>query len=205
MSRFTAGIAAQPMGGFVPWSGTRSPAFTPWMAPANEVDPVDETFAPTVDEDVEDLRAEAYQAGYEAGRATLEADLLAERVAIERLAASLRGLEPEPAGPLALLLVETVDRLVRQVVGEVAVDPALLIARARAAAELIADETRPSAVRVHPDDHVRMAGCELPVPLVADTAVAPGSVLLETSAGWVEDGIAQRLDAVRHALARIDG
>ena len=193
---------AQQTGGFVPWSLATAPSFTPWSpeevpAPANEAEPQDDGF-------IEAIRDEAYAAGFAAGRAAREDDLAPEREALKRLGESLQSLKPEPTGPLALLLVETVDRLVRQVVGDVAIDANLLLARANAAAALIAEEARPSVIRLNPADHARLSGASLPLPMTADPAVASGSVVVETAAGWVEDGIAARLDAVRAALMRIE-
>jgi flagellar assembly protein FliH len=201
---FTPGLSAQPGTGFTPWNvAAARPAFVPWggVLPIEE----DAFVQPTGDDDdpLEAFRAEAYEAGFEAGRATIEADLVPERAAMARLAEGLNALRPEPSGPLALLLVEAVDRLVRQIVGEVDIDPNLLLSRAHAAAALIAEEARPSAVRLHPADHARLSGADLPVQMLADPGVPQGSVLLETAEGWIEDGVAARLDALRGALMKV--
>lgn len=201
VGQFTPGLVARSDTGFMPWNAIAARSgFVPWNGAPAEPDafePVDEA------DPFEEVRLTAYEAGFEAGRATIEADLVPERAAMARLAEGLQALRPEPSGPLALLLVEAVDRLVRQIVGEVAICPNLLLSRAHAAAALIAEEARPSAVRLNPADHARLSGAELPVPMLADPAVAEGSVLLETADGWIEDGVAARLDALRCALMKV--
>ena len=112
-------------------------------------------------------------------------------------------LKPEPTGALAMLLAETVDRLVRQVVGEVEIDGMTLLARAREAAELIGKDTEPSQLRCHPDDAALLEAAALDIELVADPALERGALVLETGHGWIEDGPAVRLDRLRAALDRM--
>ena len=149
------------------------------------------------------LQEEAFALGCEEGRKTVEAEFAAERDALGRLAESLSVLRPEPANALALLLAETVDRLVRQVVGEVEIDGQLLIARAQAAALLIGKDVAPSLLRAHPDDISYLEAADLAVPLQADPALSRGSLVLETGHGWIEDGPAVRLDRLRAELDKM--
>jgi len=188
-------------GGFTAWG--RVPQAAAAALPADTI----YAPAPMVEDDaVVDPAAihdAAFAAGFDEGMALLEQAILAERAAVTALADTLETLRPEPAGPLAELLARTVERLVRQVVGEVAIDTARLLERARGAAELIADETAPARMRVHPDDHDRLAGADLPVELVADPAIAPGAVSVEGALGWIEDGPAAALERLGHALDRM--
>ena len=101
------------------------------------------------------------------------------------------------------MLAETVERLVRQIVGEVTLDGTLLLGRAEAAAALIAEEAGPKRMRLHPDDCARLSGVAMPVELVVDPSLAPGSVLLETNEGWIEDGPQVGLEKLRVALDRM--
>lgn len=177
------------------------PMFTPWgAAPA---DPQGEADVFGAALDLEAVRAEAFALGWDEGRRTMELEFAAERESLLKLAQSLDVLQPEPTNALALLLAETVDRLVRQVVGEVAIDPDRLTARAAAAAALIGEETEPGRLRVHPDDLALLGGAALPVPLVADPALERGAILLETGLGWIEDGPAVRLERLRAELDRM--
>jgi len=155
--------------------------------------------------DIEAIRAEAmaqgFSAGIEAGRR--EADK--EREALRALAAGLEHLRPEPTQGLGAMIAATVERLLKDVVGEVAVDLDTLLARANVAAAMIGEETRPSILKLNPDDLKRLAGVELPVAAAPDATLAPGSLRLETSAGSIEDGPAVRLDRLKLALDRIAG
>ncbi|HEY0115341.1 MAG TPA: hypothetical protein VGB54_06435 [Allosphingosinicella sp.] len=145
----------------------------------------------------------AYAKGVADGRRTVEAEMAAEREAVSRLAETLQALKPEPTLPLALLLAETVDRLVKQIAGEVEIDGLKLLGRAKAAAALIGEATQPARLRAHPDDVLLLADSDLDIPIEADPALARGSLLLETSDGWIEDGPAVRLDRLRAELDRV--
>lgn len=149
------------------------------------------------------IEEEAFAAGHAEGRREAELDYEAERDALARLAQSLQVLRPEPANALALLLAETVDRLVQEVVGQVEVDADLLIARARQAAELVARDVEPTKLRAHPDDIVHLERADLSVALEADPGLARGSIVLETGHGWIEDGPAVRLERLRAELDRM--
>ena len=174
------------------------PMFTPWGSQADE-SPLDGVGRI----DLEVLREEAYAQGLEDGRHSAEQDVAEQRAALARLMASLEVLRPEPTNALALLLAETVDRLVRQIVGSAEIDGALLTARAEAAAALIGAETEPSRLRVHPDDLPLLDGASIPVETIGDPHLTRGSIVLETGAGWIEDGPAVRLDRLRAELDRI--
>jgi flagellar assembly protein FliH len=78
-----------------------------------------------------------------------------------------------------------------------------LIDRAQAAAALIGDETRPSVLKLHPDDLARIESAELPIAAEADPTLSPGELRLETGTGSIEDGPGLRLERLRSALDRI--
>ena len=144
-----------------------------------------------------------FEHGFEEGRRAAEQELGEARAAIARLAESLDVLRPEPSNALALLLAETVERLVRQIVGQVEIDGALLVSRAEAAAALIGTETAPARLRVHPDDLPFFIGARVPVEIMADPSIERGGLKLETGQGWIEDGPAVRLDRLRAELDRL--
>lgn len=155
--------------------------------------------------DPEPMSAEeiAFARGYDEARRAFELEFAEERAALARLAQSLEVLRPEPANALALVIAEAVDRLVRDVVGSVDVDPTLLLARARQAAELVAANVAPTKLRAHPDDLVHLEGAELQVALEGDATLPRGTIILETGDGWIEDGPAVRLARVRAELDRM--
>jgi flagellar assembly protein FliH len=146
---------------------------------------------------------EAYARGVADGRRTVEAEIAAERNAIAMLAEALQHLRPEPTLPLAVLLAETVDRLVKEIVGEVEVDGLKLLARAKAAAALIGEATQPARLRVNPADAALLQDADLCVAVEGDPALPRGTVLLETAEGWIEDGPVVRLDRLRAELDKV--
>jgi flagellar assembly protein FliH len=161
-----------------------------------EPEPVVEAEEPAIDVD-------ALAQAFEEGRRSAELVLADEHAAVAKLAQALEALHPEPSAALAALLAETVDRLVRQIVGSVAVDGDLLAARARDAAALIGDELKPATLYVHPDDLPLLASASLPVGLAGAPELQRGTVKLECASGWIEDGPAVRLERLRIALDRM--
>lgn len=187
-------------GQFTPWGGghplrraSDRADFTPRGSAAPQ-EPESEPF------DLEALRAEAFAEGFERGRETIAMEMAGERAAVAQLIRAAEALQPENHGPLATILAETVTRLVRQVVGEVQIDLETLRARAEAVAELVTAEAGPSRLRMHPDDIARLAYCDLGVPIAPDHHLTPGTILLETAEGWIEDGPQVRLARLRSQL-----
>lgn len=145
----------------------------------------------------------AFARGVAEGRRTVEAEFAAERDALVQLAESLQTLKPEPTLPLAMLLAETVDRLVKEVAGEVEIDGLTLLARAKAAAALIGEATQPARLKAHPDDAALLAEAALDVALEADASLPRGTVMIETADGWIEDGPIIRLERLRTELDKV--
>jgi len=180
--------------------------FTPWSTAfgAQAVDPPsDDPAAGGSVIDPTDLEAVAYAEGFNEGRRAIEMEVAAERNALARLAEALECLQPEPSRDLGAMLAETVERLVREIVGEVRIDRELLIERAMNAAALIAEDSTPTKMRVHPDDFTMLEGADLPIDLIADAAIAPGTILVESGEGWIEDGPEVGLEKLRIALDKM--
>lgn len=195
-----AWIKPQPKAGGFRTLEVRAAGFSPWGD--GEEDAASPAAAePTLD--LEQIRAQAFAEGFEQGRHTMEADVVAERQAVARLAESLQSLRPEPPQALALLLNETVMRLVTDIVGAVPIDTEALLARAEAAAAFVAEDCGLGRLRLHPDDAQRLAQAQLDVDIVVDPAVAPGNIVMETAAGWIEDGPEVRLERLRQSLDRM--
>lgn len=202
MSRILTGASAASLGSFVIQHGpARFHAHGETAAPraGNDGGPRPQGW----EEEVLRVQGEAYALGYEDARRAADEELGAERAALQQLAQSLDVLRPETTGALALLLAETVDRLVREICGRVEVDASLLLARARAAAALIGENVEPSKLRLHPDDAALLAGAELPVVVAADASLPRGTLRLETGHGWIEDGPQVRLERLRAELDRM--
>jgi len=182
-------------------AASRIRTFTPWNSEPAPTEVANDHGARASDPAA--IHAEGFAQGFEQGRRTVELELAAERNALTRLAESLDVLRPQPSGALAALLAETVERLVRQIVGEVGVDPAMLINRAENAAALVGEELEPSKLLVHPDDVAILSSARIPLHVVGDPALERGSIVLECGGGWIEDGPLVRLERLRAALGRI--
>ena len=127
-------------------------------------------------------------------------EFMREREALAQLIRSAESLQPEPSGPLAAVLAESVIRLVRQIVGEVQIDPVMLKKRAESIAELVTAESGPARLRMNPDDMAMLDGVDLGLPMAPDHHLASGTIILETGEGWIEDGPHVRLAKLRSQL-----
>jgi flagellar assembly protein FliH len=143
---------------------------------------------------------DSFALGYQQGLADAEQLFAGEREQFATLVAACEALQPGPSEELALLIAETVERLVRLTAGELAVDTNLLLMRARRAAGLIAEAERAATLRLHPEDLALLDPSVLPLPVVADPNLSRGSLRIEDSTGWVEDGVATHLEALREQL-----
>lgn len=148
----------------------------------------------------EDNLDQAFARGIALGRATAEQNFAIERAALQTLLASAQALQPEPSDELAALIVETVSRLVETITGTTEIDRETLNARAHRAAALIADADMARTLHLHPDDIALIDAAAIPLSIVADPALIRGSLRIACSTGWIEDGVATRLDALRDLL-----
>ena len=162
----------------------RAEAVEPVTAPVAEQEPAESLF----------------DQGYRVGRLDAEQAFSGERARFHELIAACEAIQPESSEILALLIAESVEMLVRATVGEVPVDVDTLLVRARSAASLIADVDGERLIRLHPDDLALINADDLPLPATADPALVPGSLRIEHATGWIEDGVAVRLDALREQL-----
>lgn len=177
---------------FRPWSMSGNGSLIP---PTSNSD-----HDPTRIHDGADLQASAFAQGFEEGRRAVEEMVADERASMTQLAASLEVLKPQPSQALAMLLSETVERLVRQIMGTVEIDRDTLFERAQKAAELIGDEAGPMRLRLHPDDLALLSDAAIDTPLLGDSNLPRGTIRLETDEGWIEDGPEARLERLRAAL-----
>ena len=188
-------------GGFTPRSGESS-RFSAWADGGS----VDQGFHSNASNDVADaeaLIAQGYADGLNEGRRLAMIEMEEERAALQRLAGSLECLNPEGSDGLAAMLANSVKRLVTQIVGEVEINADTLAERTQAVAAMIAEETAPSRLRLHPTDVARLAGANIAVEMVGDPLLAPGTIVLDTGTGWVEDGPHVRLEKLRTQLDRL--
>lgn len=153
--------------------------------------------------DPEALVARGYADGLNEGHRLAMIEMEDERAALRRLASSLECLQPQDGDGLAALLSSTVKRLVTQIVGEVDINAETLAERVHAVAAMIVEETAPQRIRLHPTDLARLDGAAVAVDMVADPLLAPGTIILDTGAGWIEDGPNVRLEKLRLSMDRL--
>ncbi len=138
-----------------------------------------------------------YQSGVAEGRLLAAAEFALEKQSLLTLLGAANALQPEPSDELAVLIGEAVEMLVRQIVGDVAIDSVLLADRAQQAAALVAECDAARTMWVHPDDLDLLDQSILAIPLKADPAAERGSIRIDCSAGWIEHGTALYLDQLR--------
>lgn len=149
--------------------------------------------------DIEAIKKESYDQGFQQGRNSTLIEVKEERQAVGQLARSLEVLKAEPPRALASVLADVVDRLVHQIIGEVAIDAVRLRKRVDAVAAMITEEMKPCCMFLNPTDISRLGGVELPVEVTEDPSLPEGSVRLETSQGYIENGtksLLEKLDAI---------
>lgn len=181
-------------------------AFVAWDSPLGCAvrEPGEEApLPPTAALDIEAIRTQAFADGFEQGCKTVDAEVAAEREALAALTESLQALQPSSTDALAELLAATVERLVCQIVGEVAINPISLVKRAEAAARLIGEEVDASRLHVHPDDLALFARSRVPIEIVGNADIERGALRLEWGRGWIEDGPSVRIERLRAALDQL--
>lgn len=154
---------------------------------------------------VEQAVREAYMAGFHEGERVARESVAADDNARRALASALADVAHTGEGALAQMLAEAVTRLVAQIVGEVAVDEALLAERCTAIAACIDPDDARAVLEVHPDDLPLVQAEGVEVPLKPNAALSRGSVRLATAEGWIEDGPDVRLDRLRALMDDMEG
>ena len=144
--------------------------------------------------------SDPFEQGYRQGLADAGQAFAEERNRLIALLAACEALRPEPSEGLALHIAEAVETLVRLIAGEVSIDAGLLAERARVAAKMVAEADGARALHLNPDDLALIDTATLPLPVVGDPSISRGSLRVEDCAGWVEDGVAERLQLLREQL-----
>lgn len=144
-----------------------------------------------------------YAAGFADGQQAAETAHAAEREALLALVASAGALQPEASEELGELIGAAVEQLVRRIVESAPVDGDWLHRQAQAAAAIVAEADEQRCMRMHPLDAGLLAGCALPMPVETDATMQRGSIVIQTSSGWIEHGRAVFLDRLAQSLAAI--
>ena len=145
-----------------------------------------------------------YKQGFEDGRRAAEEAFSAERAALLSLVEKANALQPEPSEELAMLIGDTVYRLVTDIVGQVEIDRDCLARRATAAAGLVAECDNARTLCVNPDDLPLLEGLVTTLALSGDASLSRGDIRIDCSAGWIEHGTSLYLDALRSELGLVE-
>lgn len=148
--------------------------------------------------------ADRFELGFEEGRRAAQDAFEIERAALQRLVESAGVLQPESSEELAMLIGETVYRLVTDIVGKAEIDADCLSRRASAAAALIAECDNARTLCVNPDDVPLLEGLRTSLLIEGDASLARGEIRIDCSAGWIEHGTSLYLDALRSELGLMD-
>jgi flagellar assembly protein FliH len=124
-----------------------------------------------------------------------------ERAQLCALLNAAENLQAEPSEELAQLIGDTVFRLVRQIIEAAPVDADWLQAQAQKAADVISECDAARTAWLHPDDAAIIDTATFPLSVIVDPAAERGTIRIDCSAGWVEHGRSNYLDALRVALS----
>ncbi len=142
-----------------------------------------------------------YARGLADGQELAEATFAKERLQLRALLNAAENLQAEPSEELAQLISETVFRLVRQIIETAPIDADWLQAQAHKAADSISECDSARTAWLHPDDVALIDTVTFPLPVMADAEAERGSIRIDCSAGWIEHGRSNYLDALRTALS----
>lgn len=188
----------------VPVLEARQPVsgFRPRTHPMPEsVDQPHESSDPVIAEEEVDLFALGLAEGQRLAMIAFEI----ERDQFRALLSAAQGLQAESSEELAVLIAETVARLVCDIVGETPLGSEQLRARASRAASLIADCDAARTLWVHPGDVAALQTVELGLQVMADPEAEPGSMRIDCSHGWIEHGTSLYLRELRSQLGLKEG
>jgi len=141
-----------------------------------------------------------HAAGYAEGLQVAEARHADERAAWQRLLASAQALLPEPSEELAAMIATTVERLVEEIIADVAIDRERLFARINHALSFVGEADDARTVWLHPADAELIGDGVIPLEIHSDPQMERGALRIDCSTGWIEDSHSIHLDALRATL-----
>lgn len=157
--------------------------------------------------EAEDSVARAFEDGFAAGQAEVEAASLAraesEAAARGKIELALARLDAELTEALRQKLMIAVEALCEASLTPLALDKEALAARVERAAAMLARADDDKVLRLHPDD-LRLVAANLPdgLTVLPDPALERGALRFETASGGVEDGPAHWRRAISEAPAQ---
>jgi flagellar assembly protein FliH len=160
--------------------------------------------APDAIDPIEEASREGFLQGFQEGERVAREAAEADNEARILLANAVQHVAQSGEGTLAAMLSQAVLRLVGQIMGEVAIDEAVLKERCAAVAACI-DSDESHVLEVNPEDMHLLEEVATGVTLTANPDLPRGSVRLATADGWVEDGPDIRLARLKALLDDMEG
>ncbi len=154
---------------------------------------------------IEEAAREGFLQGFREGERITREAAEADNAARSELAAAVQHVAQSGEGTLAAMLSQAVVRLVGQIMGDVAIDEALLKERCAAVAACVDSDESRAVLEVNPQDMHLLEEEATGVTLAANPDLPRGSVRLATSDGWVEDGPDVRLARLKALLDDMEG
>jgi flagellar biosynthesis/type III secretory pathway protein FliH len=180
------------------------PQFTPFDANVAEAP----TFRAWPASDRSDLSVESideFARGFAEGQSLAETAFAQERQALHALAASLQALQPVEPHAIRQLILESVERLVGEIVGKTPVEREWLVEQVDRVVQVAGRVEDKKILWLLPDDLPLLQGTEIGIELRADSSIVPGSLRLELESGWIEHGRMVMLDALRASVGTETG
>jgi flagellar assembly protein FliH len=163
-----------------------APTFRAWPAVSGT-----ETATENVDE---------FARGFAEGQLLAETAFAQERATLHALAASAQALQPIEPQAIRQLILESVERLVGEIVGKAPVERDWLIEQVERVVQIAGQVEDKKILWLHPEDFPFLQECKISAELRADPSIVPGSLRLELENGWIEHGRMVMLDALRASI-----
>jgi flagellar assembly protein FliH len=175
------------------------PGFTPFAAAV----PEQPAFRAWLEQGTAGICADAvdeFARGFAEGQQLAETAIAQERSALHALLASAQALQPVEPQAIRQLILESVERLVGEIVGKAPVERDWLIEQVERVVQIAGRIEDKKTLWLHPDDFPHLEGCKIGAELRADPSIVPGSLRLELESGWIEHGRMVMLDALRASI-----
>lgn len=142
-----------------------------------------------------------YSRGLADGQQLAQVAFTEERKQLLALAASAQALEPVEPHAIRCLILETVERLVSDIIGNAPVDRSLLLNQIDHVISIAGDIEDRKILWLNPDDIKLIEHEPIAAELRPDAQLVRGSIRLETDSGWLEHGRLMMLEALRTSFA----
>lgn len=140
--------------------------------------------------------ADPYALGLAEGQSLAQTAFAEERLRLQALVAAANALQPVEPEAVRTLICQTVDRLVREIVGATPVNTDHLHRQVEEATELAGTTGAGTVLRLSPQDAALLEGVGIKLPIVPDVQLPPGTLRVEAETCTFEHGRAVQLEVL---------